>query len=163
MLRMVARDSRRARTIAKRSPPTSVMPALSMATSVPVPIAGGECWCVVDSVPGHRDPRAICFQRGNDARLVLGTQVGAHLVQAAHRRGDGLCGDGIVTRQHDYAEATLRPRGLAGVSYQVDDHLLDLNAISPDFDASAIRRFMSDSKSAPTSKKRYTNWDTRAV
>ncbi len=39
MLRMVARDSRRARTMPRRSPLTRVIPALSMATSVPVPIA----------------------------------------------------------------------------------------------------------------------------
>ena len=36
---MVARESRRARTIPLRSPFKSVTPALSMATSVPVPMA----------------------------------------------------------------------------------------------------------------------------
>src|SRR5215472_14440925 len=39
MLRMVARDSVRARATPARSPLTSVTPALCMATSVPVPIA----------------------------------------------------------------------------------------------------------------------------
>src|SRR5260370_928049 len=38
MLRIVARLSLRARRIAERSPFTSVMPPLSIATSVPVPI-----------------------------------------------------------------------------------------------------------------------------
>src|SRR5881397_3307365 len=36
---MVRRESRRARTIPRRSPPTSVTPALSSATSAPAPIA----------------------------------------------------------------------------------------------------------------------------
>src|SRR6476619_5025467 len=39
MLSIVARLSLRARTMPRRSPLTSVTPALSMATSVPVPIA----------------------------------------------------------------------------------------------------------------------------
>jgi penicillin V acylase-like amidase (Ntn superfamily) len=39
MFFMVERLSRRARTIPRRSPLTSVTPALSIATSVPVPIA----------------------------------------------------------------------------------------------------------------------------
>src|SRR5712691_6757834 len=39
MLRIVAAESRRARTMPVRSPLSSVTPALSMATSVPVPIA----------------------------------------------------------------------------------------------------------------------------
>src|SRR2546430_818871 len=39
MFRIVARLRRRARTIARRSPWTSVIPALSIATSVPVPMA----------------------------------------------------------------------------------------------------------------------------
>src|SRR3989441_4959793 len=39
ILRMVARESRRARTMPRKSPFTSVMPALWIATSAPVPIA----------------------------------------------------------------------------------------------------------------------------
>ena len=39
MLRSVARERRRARTMPERSPRTSVTPALSIATSVPVPMA----------------------------------------------------------------------------------------------------------------------------
>ena len=41
MFRMVARLSLRARTTPRRSPFTSVTSALSIATSVPVPIAAG--------------------------------------------------------------------------------------------------------------------------
>jgi hypothetical protein len=43
MLRMVARLSWRARTMPRRSPFTRVMPALSIATSVPLPIAIPTC------------------------------------------------------------------------------------------------------------------------
>ncbi len=39
MLRIVARDSTAARAMPRRSPLTSVTPALSIATSVPVPMA----------------------------------------------------------------------------------------------------------------------------
>jgi len=39
MFRIVARLSRRARTMPRKSPLTSVTPALSIATSVPVPMA----------------------------------------------------------------------------------------------------------------------------
>ena len=43
MLRIVLRDNRRARTMPRRSPFTSVTPALSIATSVPVPMATPTC------------------------------------------------------------------------------------------------------------------------
>ena len=64
MLRIVARDSARARTMPRRSPFTSVTPALSIATSVPVPIAMPTSACasagrVVDAVAGHRDDAAL--------------------------------------------------------------------------------------------------------
>ena len=59
-----ARLRRRARAMPRRSPFTSVTPALSMATSVPVPIAMPTSACgerrrVVDAVAGHRDDAAL--------------------------------------------------------------------------------------------------------
>ena len=64
MLRIVARESVRARARPMRSPLTSVTPADSIATSVPVPIAmptsaGRERGGVVDAVAGHRDLAAL--------------------------------------------------------------------------------------------------------
>ena len=64
-------DSARARTMPRRSPFTSVTPALSIATSVPVPIAMPTSACasagrVVDAVARHRDDAALRLQPLDD-------------------------------------------------------------------------------------------------
>ena len=71
----------------RRSPLTSVTPALSIATSVPVPIAMPTCACasagrVVDAVAGHRDDAALGLQPLDRRGLLLGQHLGLDLVDA---------------------------------------------------------------------------------
>src|SRR3989304_2307875 len=67
MLRIVARLRRTARTIPFRSPLTKVTPALSIATSVPVPIAMPTC-----AIARHRDEAALRLQLLDDESFLLG-------------------------------------------------------------------------------------------
>ncbi len=67
MLRMVARDNTIARSMPRRSPLTSVMPALSIATSVPVPISmptsdWASAGASIDAVTRHRHRAPVGLQ-----------------------------------------------------------------------------------------------------
>ena len=79
----------------RRSPLTSVTPALSIATSVPVPIAMptsrlGQRGRVVDAVAGHRDDAALGLQALDDfAPCWSGSTSAMHVVDAELPR-DGL-------------------------------------------------------------------------
>ena len=109
MFRIVARESRRARTMPRRSPFTSVTPALSIATSVPVPIAmptsaRRQRGRVVDAVAGHGHHAALGLEAADDLGLLLGQDLGVHLVDAElarHRPRGGRA----VAGEHDDAEA----------------------------------------------------------
>lgn len=75
MFAMVARDRRRARAMPRRSPFTSVTPALAIATSVPVPIAMRDVGAregrrVVDAVSRHRGDSALGLEALHDRGLV---------------------------------------------------------------------------------------------
>src|SRR6476620_3031873 len=100
MLRSVACDSFTARTMPRRSPLTSVTPALSMATSVPVPIAMPTSACAragASLIPSpaiattwpcdgirsalrigreHHDRDAAALQGGNGLRCVFLDRIG---------------------------------------------------------------------------------------
>ncbi len=116
MLRIVAGESRRAATTPWRSPLSSVTPALSIATSVPVPIAiadvgGGERRRVVDAVAGHRDDPALLTQPLNHPALVLRQDFRLDLGDAELAR-DRFGRRAIVAGQHDDAHArVLAARG----------------------------------------------------
>ena len=93
MFYIVASDSLRARTMPVRSPCSRVMPALSMATSVPdahgdADVGGGEGGGVVDAVAGHRDDSALAAEALDDVALVVGQHLGLDPVdaEAAGRR-----------------------------------------------------------------------------
>ena len=100
----------------RRSPFTSVTPALSIATSVPVPMAMPTCACasagrVVDAVARHGDHAPADLQRPDRVQLLLGQHLRDHLLDAelaAHRVG----GRARVAREHDDAHA----HGLRGPS-----------------------------------------------
>ena len=106
---MVACASRRARTMPVRSPLTSVIPALSIATSAPVPMAMPTSACgqrrrVVHAVARHGDHRARRLQLAHQLRLVLRQHLGADLVDpepAGHRLRRAL----VVAGRHHDAEA----------------------------------------------------------
>ena len=112
MLLMVARLSRRARTTPRRSPLTRVTPALSIATSVPVPIAMPTCGLgqrrrVVDAVAGHGDDAALGLEPLDLLGLLVGEDLGADLVEPEPAR-DGLGRRAIVAGEHDEPEALAR-------------------------------------------------------
>ena len=70
----------------RRSPLTSVTPALSIATSVPVPIAMPTSACgqrrgVVDPVAGHRHDAALGLELPDRFALLLGEHLGPDLVE----------------------------------------------------------------------------------
>ena len=90
MLRTVASESARARTMPRRSPLTSVTCALDIATSVPVPMAmptsaARQRRRVVDAVAGHRDLAAFGLQPVDELGLVLRPDLAVHLVDAECR------------------------------------------------------------------------------
>ena len=104
MLRMrrAARAAARARCRAGR-PSRSVMPALSIATSVPVPIAMPTCGCgerrrVVDAVAGHGDDAAFALQLPNHLRLAFGSTSASILPIPSVRPRFG--GGAAVAREH---------------------------------------------------------------
>ena len=86
MFRTVARLSRRARTTPRRSPETSVTPALCIATSVPVPMAmptsAGQRRRIVHPVSGHRHHGARLLELGDERSLSLRKHTGVHLGDA---------------------------------------------------------------------------------
>ena len=87
MLRMVACDSVLARTMPIRSPLSSVMPALSIATSVPVPIAmptvaAARAGASLTPSPAMATTRPSLHEPLHDRDLVLGEHLGHHLVDA---------------------------------------------------------------------------------
>src|SRR5581483_1476994 len=108
MLRIVACDRRRARTIPFRSPFNRATPALSIATSVPVPIAmptsalasAGASFTPSPAIATTRP----CARRRDDFALSLRQHVGLDLVDAELLR-HRLRGDAIVAGEHDQADA----------------------------------------------------------
>jgi hypothetical protein len=111
MFRITARLSTRARTRPRRSPLTNVMPALSIATSVPVPIAIPTCALrlrerrrVINPVTGHRDLSAGVLQTLHRRRFLIGPHVRFDLGDA-HAARDGFGGDPRVPCEHDDAHA----------------------------------------------------------
>ena len=97
MLLIVALLSRRARTMPRRSPFTSVTPALSIAMSVPVPIAiptsaAANRRRVVDAVSSHCDPLAALLQPLDDGGFLIRQHVGFNLIdQRIERRLPQSC------------------------------------------------------------------------
>ena len=86
-----------------------MIPALSIATSVPVPIAiptarGRERGRVVDAVAGHRDDLALGLQASHHLGLARRKHVCLDPVDP-DRAGDGLRGDPVVAGQHHDLEA----------------------------------------------------------
>ena len=87
MFRIVARLSRRARAMPRRSPFTSVTPALSMATSVPVPMAmPTAAWASAGASlmpsPAIATRPAFALQLLNDLALLRRQHLGDDLVDA---------------------------------------------------------------------------------
>src|SRR5215475_9456422 len=96
MLLIVVCDSFRARTMPVRSPLSSVTPALSIATSVPVPMAMPTSTA---AIPQFRDDRALLI------RQHLGFDLGnPELLRNGLRRG------AVVAGQHDDLDAFGRER-----------------------------------------------------
>ena len=110
---MVARLSRRARTMPRRSPLTSVMPALSMATSVPVPMAMPDICLrqrgrVVDAIAGHGDDVAFATcSRLTTSRFLIGQHFGMDFVDAQLAR-HGFGGGAAVAGEHHDAQTFWR-------------------------------------------------------
>ena len=91
MLRIVRRDSRTARAMPRRSPFTSVTPADSIATSVPVPIAMPTSACAsagasLTPSPAIATTSPFALKPLHDRGLVLRQHVGEHVVDAERRR-----------------------------------------------------------------------------
>ena len=86
MLRMVARDSRRARAMPRRSPLTSVTPALSIATSVPVPIAMPTSACASAGASLMPSPAIATTRPSRCSRLItVALLLGQHVGDAPRR------------------------------------------------------------------------------
>ena len=85
------------------------MPALSSATSAPVPIAMPTVGLrkrrgIVDAVAGHRHEVAAPLQVGNHVALVGRQDLGSHVVDSKAPR-DGLGGGPVVAGEHHQAQA----------------------------------------------------------
>ena len=109
MLRIVACDSRRARTMPVRSPLSSVTPALSIATSVPVPMAmptsaAASAGASLTPSPAMATTRPSALQRCDDRALLIGQHLGLDLVDAEPPR-HRLRRRPVVAGQHDDADA----------------------------------------------------------
>ena len=111
MFRIVARLSRRARTMPRRSPLTSVMPALSIATSVPVPIAMPTSACASAGAslmpsPAIATTAARLLQPPDRVALLSGSTsaITSSMPSAARRQ---CAVDRAVAGQHDDAQAFL--------------------------------------------------------
>src|SRR4249919_3207589 len=92
MFDIVARLSRRARTMPRRSPLTSVTPALSIATSVPVPIAM-PTWAFAS----HGDKAPLVLQPLDHRGFLIRQHLGQHFVDPKLRH-DGFGRDAAVAR-----------------------------------------------------------------
>src|SRR5918993_3707498 len=108
MLRIVACDRRRARTMPVRSPFSSVTPALSIATSVPVPMAmptsaAASAGASLTPSPAMHDP-ACRLVALHDGALLVRQDLGLHLVDAEPAR-DRSGGGPVVAGEHDNADA----------------------------------------------------------
>ncbi len=106
---MVACDRRRASTSPIRSPRSSVMPALSIATSVPLPMAmptsaAASAGRVVDAVAGHRHHPALAAQPCHHVALSFRQNIGLDLGDTERLR-HRLRGRDVVAGQHDDAQA----------------------------------------------------------
>ena len=102
---MVARASLTARTTPRRSPLSRVNPALSMATSAPVPMAmptsaRARAGASLMPSPAIATTSPLPLQVLDDVELVLRPQAGSHLVDA-EPRGDRLGGGLVVAGGHD--------------------------------------------------------------
>ncbi len=108
---MVARLRLRARIRAFRSPLTRVMSPLSIATSVPVPMADaniglGQRRRVIHAVTGHGNNAAFGLKLFDD-RQFLFRQDFSFKFSNAEFFGDGLGRGAIVTRKHDQSQAAM--------------------------------------------------------
>ena len=102
---------RRARTMPRRSPLTSVMPALSIATSVPVPIAMPTCACASAGASLMPSPAIATMRPSDCSRLTTvgfpsgstsaSTSIDAELLRDRRR------GDAVVAGQHDDPDAVI--------------------------------------------------------
>src|SRR5439155_12870921 len=114
MLRMVACESRRARTMPPRSPFKRVMPALSIATSVPVPMAmltsaAASAGGIVDAVPGHGDDPPGLLQFGDHGDLLIRKHFCLD-IGYPELACDGVGRGPVVPGQHDDLDAFRRQR-----------------------------------------------------
>jgi hypothetical protein len=87
---ITAFDSCRARTMPVRSPLSSVTPALSIATSVPVAhrdadIGRGQCRRVVDAIAGHRHDPAGGFVSLHHGAFLVRQDLGLDLLDPSRR------------------------------------------------------------------------------
>ena len=117
MFRIVAWLSLRARTMPRRSPLTSVTPALSIATSVPVPIAMPTSACASAGASLMPSP-AIATLRPSRLELLDGFALllGQHLrldVVDAELSRDRFGRRPVVSREHDDAHALVVQRLIA--------------------------------------------------
>ena len=119
MLRIVARLSRRARTIPCKSPLIKVTPALYIAASVPVPIAMPTCaWASLLPSPAC-DETALILQFLHGRSLLIRQHLGHDLVDA-ELACDGLRRGAAVPGQHHHAVALLpqRLQGAGGAFFE---------------------------------------------
>src|SRR5215472_7806527 len=100
MLRMTARESTRAFTMPVRSPLSSVTPALSIATSAPVPMAMPTS---ADAIAGHRYGVALATKSCNDGIFLIREHFSLDLDDAQVAR-DRLRRGAIVASEHDHAD-----------------------------------------------------------
>ena len=94
----------------RRSPLTSVMPALSIATSVPVPMAMPTSACgerrrVVDAVAGHRHHAPCACSDLNALDFVLGQHLRRRTRRCPSFAGDGFAVLRVSPVQHDHFDA----------------------------------------------------------
>src|SRR3546814_7515161 len=115
MLDIVAWLSRLARTIPVRSPLSKVTPALSIATSVPDPMAmptsaAARGRRIVDAVAGHGNHPAFTLEPGDYGALLVRQALGLDLLDPKPP-SNRLGGRAVVARQHDAPDALCLERG----------------------------------------------------
>src|SRR5918996_6167792 len=107
MLRMVARLKRRARTMPRKSPLTKVTPALSIATSVPVPMAMPTWACARAGAPLTPSPAiATTLPSPWSRRMTSAFCSGRTSANVVEPKGasDRLGGDAGVAGQHHHLQ-----------------------------------------------------------
>src|SRR5882672_1039589 len=113
ILLMTAADSARALTMPPRSPLSSVMPALSIATSEPVPMAMPTSAAASAGASFTPSPAIATTRPSAQARhhfaLAVGQDVGLDLGDAEAAR-DGERGGAVVAGKHDDVQAGLPQR-----------------------------------------------------